>query len=872
MKKIYSFRYVSLIIVFLNTIVYCASDARALCLPDTGIFSSPAWSSNPHPDSLSNVSSYKSTNEDCQAEYTWQAVENNPLAIRFVNNSTGLYYWVNWDFGDGQYSAVHDPVHFYSTSGIYEVCLSIGDLTKSCYDYVCKTVVVPIPTNCDAKFNYLIEDAEPFKVNFFGSAGLDADSLHWDFGDGSVDSQLNPFHIYADTGLYKVRFSAANRLDTLHCNSVIEQWIHIKGPDCISNFSYTINPYNPIEVAFETLPHGKVDFVYWDFGDGRNSYDPNAIHRFSDTGTYIVKHKIWNSAYPEYCTDSSFQIIKLNVVPCIADFNVTYDSLYPLKVQFQNSSAGSPNEFHWYFGDESSGDGQVIDHIYPTWGTYTACLIIDNNLYPGLCRDTICKEVVITPFICKAVIAYSQDTLKPLQVQFRSVGEGPADKYIWDFGDSGVSDEKNPFHVYADTGLYKVKLTVANSLFLNCCYSDTIIDLKLSFPKLPIADFSYYLDTLTASPRLYRFNDLSRGTNISSWKWNFGDGLTSTIKNPIHQFINKQNYLVCLEAIDSIPPRYTLKDRVCKEIEMRNYLDMGGSIYDSNLPINNPYPEGDTAKVILYRQFSVTNIQPVDTGYFSHLGYYWFRELLAGTYLIKGELTSTSHQALQFFATWAESDLTWSNSKKFQLVDNIYDADLFLVKKGSVLTGPGTIDGITLQVETPSATTGKTIGDVEVLLCEEDLTPITSTKSDITGHFYFYGLPLGRYKLLADKPGLLSTTELAVIDIQYPAAGNVVVKLYQPPVIGIENPMNEDDFLILPNPVNEAANVFLPASSGLLTLKVFNSAGLFTGLSTITREKEILLDLHSLPAGLYLLIIQNEEGVQLSRKFLKIEQ
>jgi hypothetical protein len=157
-------------------------------------------------------------------------------------------------------------------------------------------------------------------------------------------------------------------------------------------------------------------------------------------------------------------------------------------------------------------------------------------------------------------------------------------------------------------------------------------------------------------------------------------------------------------------------------------------------------------------------------------------------------------------------------------------------------------------------------------LCEEDLTPITSTKSDITGHFYFYGLPLGRYKLLADKPGLLSTTELAVIDIQYPAAGNVVVKLYQPPVIGIENPMNEDDFLILPNPVNEAANVFLPASSGLLTLKVFNSAGLFTGLSTITREKEVLLDLHSLPAGLYLLIIQNEEGVQLSRKFLKIEQ
>ncbi len=48
--------------------------------------------------------------------------------------------------------------------------------------------------------------------------------------------------------------------------------------------------------------------------------------------------------------------------------------------------------------------------------------------------------------------------------------------------------------------------------------------------------------------RLVAFKDLSYG-NITSWKWDFGDGTTSTEQNPIHRYEKPgTNYVVILEV------------------------------------------------------------------------------------------------------------------------------------------------------------------------------------------------------------------------------------------------------------------------------------------------------------------------------------
>jgi len=47
--------------------------------------------------------------------------------------------------------------------------------------------------------------------------------------------------------------------------------------------------------------------------------------------------------------------------------------------------------------------------------------------------------------------------------------------------------------------------------------------------------------------RLVAFKDLSVGT-VTTWKWDFGDGATSTDQNPEHAYAKTGNYVVVLNV------------------------------------------------------------------------------------------------------------------------------------------------------------------------------------------------------------------------------------------------------------------------------------------------------------------------------------
>ncbi len=77
-------------------------------------------------------------------------------------------------------------------------------------------------------------------------------------------------------------------------------------------------------------------------------------------------------------------------------------------------------------------------------------------------------------------------------------------------------------------------------------------------PK-PIVKFTYQLST--ASCGKYTFTDQSQaecGGDLQSWKWDFGDGTSSTLQNPEHQYSNPGTYNVklivknCLDVTDSV--------------------------------------------------------------------------------------------------------------------------------------------------------------------------------------------------------------------------------------------------------------------------------------------------------------------------------
>ena len=131
-----------------------------------------------------------------------------PHVVNFVGqNSTDDDVIVSyvWNFGTGDTSNEPNPQYIFNTVGNYQVTLTVSDI-QGLED----TSIVPIIVNTPSGSPTAVATADvtngiaPLVVNFNGSGSFDdgqIDSYSWDFGDGSLISNLpNPEHTYNTAG------------------------------------------------------------------------------------------------------------------------------------------------------------------------------------------------------------------------------------------------------------------------------------------------------------------------------------------------------------------------------------------------------------------------------------------------------------------------------------------------------------------------------------------------------------------------------------------------------------------------------------------------------------------------------------------------
>lgn len=87
------------------------------------------------------------TDPNCTADFLWFLSPNaNPVMVFDpVAEATGTYTFA-WDFGDGNVSTEEMPTHQYSTSGIYEVCLTVTD-GGDCLMSACESIAYTTNAN-----------------------------------------------------------------------------------------------------------------------------------------------------------------------------------------------------------------------------------------------------------------------------------------------------------------------------------------------------------------------------------------------------------------------------------------------------------------------------------------------------------------------------------------------------------------------------------------------------------------------------------------------------------------------------------------------------------------------------------------------------
>ena len=141
-----------------------------------------------------------------------------------------------------------------------------------------------------------------------------------------------------------------------------------------------------------------------------------------------------------------------------------------------------------------------------------------------------------------AFIASPTSGYIPLKVQFKDHSTNNPTSWKWDFGDGTTSTTHNPLHTYIKAGSLTVTLTATNAAGSSTLTKTAYI--KVVPPKPPVAAFSA-TPLSGKKPLTVSFTDKSTN-NPTSWSWVFGDGTSSTAKNPAHKYTKAGTFSVKL--------------------------------------------------------------------------------------------------------------------------------------------------------------------------------------------------------------------------------------------------------------------------------------------------------------------------------------
>lgn len=427
----------------------------------------------------------------------------------------------------------------------------------------------------------------------FTNRSTGASSFKWDFGVGNTladtSRQRNPTYTYADTGTYTITVIAEPEAPCGDTSTVEFRVYGALNPNfnagvqCINSNSFNFTPTG-VYSNFATFK--------WDFGAGASP--PNSNNKTVNNVNFTNPgfNPVQLITKQGQCFDTLVKNIEL-APPPLAKFGfLQLNTCTPATVQFRDSSIADPAaagiRYFWDFGDGTTSTQKNPNKIYTKGGTYSVTLSINQT---SRCTDTvsITKNAIIrvfqTPIADFSIVG--KRCLDANAITFDTVGNFPSTAtFQWRFGSgASINTSTNPTNIvsFNAAGVYNVTLIVRNG---SCIDS---ITKPVEIKGNPIAKFGIILNNDSCSPVTVRFRDSSyTDANATGYLWDFGDGTTSTTKNPTKVYTKGGLFDVTLRIDHKdgcIDTSYATKIGAVRVIEtpVVDFTIEGNQCLDSNL-------------------------------------------------------------------------------------------------------------------------------------------------------------------------------------------------------------------------------------------------------------------------------------------------
>jgi len=262
------------------------------------------------------------------------------------------------------------------------------------------------------------------------------------------------------------------------------------------------------------------------------------IYYASDGTGYLIASSQGSNEYVVYKREGNnpyvmtFEIVAGNGIDEVGNTDGLDVTNFPLSPAFP---------FGLFVAQDGTNEGNQNFKIVP-WQA------IANSVVPALTIDTTWDPRQVGGSSCEVNAEFQASVLSgcaPLVINFADQSTGPVTSWLWNFGDGATSTLQNPTHSYTTPGAYTVQLTVTST---TCSNSETKTG-YISASGVPVAAF-IGAPTSGSFPLTANFTDQSAGVP-TAWLWNFGDGGTSTLKNPTHQYTAAGTYTVSVTVTNA---------------------------------------------------------------------------------------------------------------------------------------------------------------------------------------------------------------------------------------------------------------------------------------------------------------------------------
>jgi gliding motility-associated-like protein len=248
----------------------------------------------------------------------------------------------------------------------------------------------------------------------------------------------------------------------------------------------------------------------------------------------------------------------------------------PVTVSFNSSVYGANGaaSYQWDFGNGNTAITANPEAIYTDVGTYTITLTVT----AGGSSATATHTVTVYPAPTASFTVSPVKVCGTTPVSYTSTsqaGAGSISNYLWDFGDGSTQEAyySPASHSFQAAGTYNARLTVTNSYGCTASASQNNV-VKVLAPLT--ADFSVDKRVLCVATDPVQFTNNSSGPGTLSYSWSFGDGSTSTIKDPGYAYTKKGTYSVNLTTTSS-------EGCVATSTQL-NYLNVANYTTDFSVP------------------------------------------------------------------------------------------------------------------------------------------------------------------------------------------------------------------------------------------------------------------------------------------------